>query len=195
MILCACLEERYASRAKDSNVFLQEPVRPLILHEHYSRCDIWFTSPVSMGGPGTLPFIQAWCVGSISKVWIDIWMKLSSLKAFQAFFLIYSFYVQVSSHALVEIRMVDLFFLVGIKKPCLTTMPVIQKRSEQWRLAASTLHLIRTNQFFYNRSGCWTVMSTAALVINGTWQCQLAPWLRKEAASSFVVKNSAGEGA
>ena len=48
---------------------------------------------------------------------------------------------------------------------------------------------------FYSRSGCCAVMGTAALVINGTWGRQLVSWLRKDANSSFVVKNSAADGA
>ena len=58
----ADVEWEYPSRAEDLSVFLYEPVRPSIRHKHYSRCDIWFTLLVSMGGADDTPQ-AAWKIG------------------------------------------------------------------------------------------------------------------------------------
>ena len=183
-------------------------MRQGIRHEHYSRCDKWFTSLVSIGGADNTPQ-AAWKIGwpweaalySGLMTWSDLkgfdWHtnEVYFVKSFSSIFS-NLFFLCASEFARIGWDKDGGPFLFGRNRKTLLNHHACNPKKIRAMTISSLAPCIWSKRIdFYNPSGCWLVMSTPAHVINGTWGCKFASWLRKEATSSFVVKNSAGEGA
>ena len=177
-------------------LILRKAMHQGIRHEHYSRCNIWFTALVSMGGADDTPQ-AAWKIGwpweaalySSLMTWSDLkgfdWYRNEAyfVKSFSSIFS-NLFFLCASEFARIGCDKDGGPFLFGRNKKTLLNHQACNPKKIKAMTISSLAPCIWSKRIdFYNRSGRWLVMSTPAHVIHGTWGCKFKSWLRKEATN------------
>lgn len=164
-------------------------------HEHYSRCDIWFTPLISVCGADDTP-LAAWNIG---RPWeaalyssLLNWINLKGFDWYtnEAYFVerfsrIFSnlFFLCASEFARIGWDKEGGPFLFGRNRNTLLNHHACNPKKIRAMTMSSLAPCISSKPIdLYNPFCSWMVISTAAHMMNGTWGCKFASWLRKEAA-------------